>query len=340
MMKESGQRKQIKIKFTKDFISTLSDPAWAATFANAKVSGLAAESFTRAILSKYDIKLGKVVNVTPQKYENLPGFKGTRVDIEVETDDNELILIEIQIRYDKSLPQRNWLTTAHIISDSIPAGTETRDYAHRMPKIIVINICCHNIRDDRENGDIIQAVQLRYGAPPHEVADDQYCDIFIQLPQFLTKLESTGGEPDWNDDFESWLYVIWKSHELGITPREVVAMHTQLQELANRDVGFEQYCVRYNRVASDNKARREYAMWLDETIRQQSIVDSAVEDAVIPLLEQLGALEQERGKLHSVVADKDAKLAERDTKLAERDAKLAEREAEIARLKALLGRDK
>ncbi|MDR3295022.1 MAG: Rpn family recombination-promoting nuclease/putative transposase [Clostridiales Family XIII bacterium] len=281
MMKPIKRRKQMKVSFDKDFISALSDPAWSALFADVKVAGLAAESLTRAVVSKFGLGFGKVVRVTPQKYENIPGLKGSRVDVEAESGDNELAVYELQILYDRALPQRNLLAASHRISGSIPAGTDTSEYPVMMPRITVINICCYNIRDDCENADVIQPVQMRFGTPPHDVADDQYSVFYVQMPQFIA------GEPDLADGFDCWMFTIWKSHELRKKPQEVVDMHLELKEFAARDGGFAQFCGRFDRIAADEGARKEYIMWLDESIRQRSIVDSAVEDAVAPLLEQL-----------------------------------------------------
>ncbi|MDR3294472.1 MAG: PD-(D/E)XK nuclease family transposase [Clostridiales Family XIII bacterium] len=309
---EAKWRRQMKVSFDKDFISTLSDPAWSALFANVKVAGLAAESLTRAVVSKFGLGFGKVVRVTPQKYEkSIPGLKGSRVDVEAESADNELAVYELQILYDRALPRRNLLAAAHRISGSMPEGTDTSGYPAMMPKITVINICCYNVRDDGENAGAIQPVQLRFGAPPHGVADDRYAVFYVQLPQFLAK------EPDLADAFDCWMYMIWKSHELRKKPQEVVDMHTELKEFAARDGGFAQFCRRFDRVAADEDARKAYIMWLDESIRQRSIVDSAVEEAVAPLLEQL--------------SEKDAQLSEKDGQLSEKDARIAELEARLSR---------
>ncbi|MDR3295697.1 MAG: Rpn family recombination-promoting nuclease/putative transposase [Clostridiales Family XIII bacterium] len=199
--KPAMRRKQMKVSFDRDFISTLSDPAWSALFADAEVAGLAAESLTRAVVSKFGLDFGKVVRVTPQKYAgSVPGMKASRVDVEAVSADNEVAIYELQVLYDRALPRRNLLAAAHRISGSIPEGTDPGEYHAVMPKITVINICCYNIRDDGENAGVIQPVQLRFGAPPHGVADDQYAVFYVQLPQFLAN------GPDLSDGFGCWMY--------------------------------------------------------------------------------------------------------------------------------------
>jgi chromosome segregation ATPase len=185
---------------------------------------------------------------------------------------------------------------------------------------------------------------MRFGTPPHEVADDQYSVFYVQIPQFLAK------EPDLTDDFDCWIFTIWKSHELRKKPQEVVEMYSKLKEFSTRDVGFAQFCSRFDRVAADDGARKEYIMWLDESIRQRSIVDSAVEDAVTPLLgqlsekdsllsEQAGQLSEQAGLLSEqagLLSEKDSQLSEKDSQLSEKDSQLSEQAARIAELEAKL----
>jgi hypothetical protein len=65
-------------------------------------------------------------------------------------------------------------------------------------------------------------------------------------------------------------------------------------------------------------------MWLDESIRQRSIVDSAVEEAVAPLLDRLS---EQAGQL----SEKDARLSEKDSQLSEQAGRIAALEARLSR---------
>ncbi|MDR3295698.1 MAG: hypothetical protein LBT26_07730 [Clostridiales Family XIII bacterium] len=89
-------------------------------------------------------------------------------------------------------------------------------------------------------------------------------------------------------------------------------MHTELKEFAARDGGFAQFCRRFDRVAADEDARKAYIMWLDESIRQRSIVDSAVEEAVAPLLDRL--------------SEKDSQLSEQAARIAALEARLSQKQ--------------
>jgi hypothetical protein len=62
---------------------------------NVQSAGLAAASWIGAILAKDGVIIGKVIYVTPQRYYKTPNERGCRVDIEVITDKNERIIVEV-----------------------------------------------------------------------------------------------------------------------------------------------------------------------------------------------------------------------------------------------------
>ena len=69
--------------------------------------------------------------------------------------------------------------------------------------------------------------------------------------------------------------------------QEVVAITPELQAFATRDVGFRQFCDRYEIVSADPETRREYAMWFDEALREEGMLDWARQegrDEVMPRL--------------------------------------------------------
>jgi hypothetical protein len=113
-------------------------------------------------------------------------------------------------------------------------------------------------------------------------------------------------------------------------------MYPELKEFAVRDVGFAQFCSRFDRVAADEGARKEYIMWLDESIRQRSIVDSAVEDAVTPLLGQLSEKDSLISEKDGLLSEQAGQLSEKDSLLSEKDSQLSEHAARIAELEAKL----
>jgi hypothetical protein len=61
----------------------------------------------------------------------------------------------------------------------------------------------------------------------------------------------------------------------NLTIEEVIAMTPKLQEFAKRDAGFSQFGDRYAYALGDPEVRKEYAMWVNELMREQGRIDSA-----------------------------------------------------------------
>jgi hypothetical protein len=103
------ERNALEVNFSKTVSSPLADPTWNYAFANLEISGHAAQSLTKAVINDLIHLSGDVIRVTPQSYSKIPGLKGSKVDIEFQTADNELICCEMQVHYDKWLSTRNWV---------------------------------------------------------------------------------------------------------------------------------------------------------------------------------------------------------------------------------------
>ena len=64
------------------------------------------------------------------------------------------------------------------------------------------------------------------------------------------------------------------------TVQEVVAMTPELQAFAERDPGFRQFNNRYETVSADPETRREYAMWFEEALRQEGMLEWARQEGM------------------------------------------------------------
>ena len=57
-------------------------------------------------------------------------------------------------------------------------------------------------------------------------------------------------------------------------------MTPELTLFAERNAGFQQYCEQYNRAASSPEIQEEYYRWINEQMRQQGMIQGAVDKAV------------------------------------------------------------
>jgi len=78
---------------------------------------------------------------------------------------------------------------------------------------------------------------------------------------------------NFDDDLYCWCYALYTAHLEKKTVREVVLMTPGLQAFAEKDAGFRQFNDRYETVSADPETRREYAMWFDEALRTEGMLD-------------------------------------------------------------------
>ena len=251
-------------------LSPLADPVVNAIFANAEVSGLAAESFIRAVFESDDNKLnGKVISVIPQNSFSDPHNRGCRVDVYVETDKNEKIIFEINIYPDKTIIQRDFLAVSHIFKSSSVKGDTAIQMAAKMPRTVFINVLTDNIRDD--NPDIVQPVKVMFTKEPVRLAMPQFSIYNIQLPQ----VEKT--EPDFNNGLYCWCYTLYKAHKENKSIQEVLNMTPDLLFYGEHEPGYAQFCERYDLVASDPATQHEYFLWYMNRLREEGRRITAIE---------------------------------------------------------------
>ena len=255
-------------------LSPLADPVVSAIFANAQVSGLAAESFIRAILESDDDESngklnGKIISVTPQSSFSDPINRGCRVDVFVETDSNERIIIEINIYPDRTIIHRDFLAASHIFRSSSVKGDTAAQMATRMPRTVFINVLTDNIRAD--NSDIVQPVRVVFTKAPVRTAMPKFCIYNIQLPQ----VQET--KPDFSSGLYCWCYTLYTAHKENKSIQEVLQMTPELASYAEREPGYFQFCQRYGLVAADPDTRHEYFLWYMNRLREEGRRITAIE---------------------------------------------------------------
>ena len=154
-----------------------------------------------------------------------------------------------------------------------------------MPKVIYINLLGYILR--KTNTDMVQPFKVMYTKPPSEVAIPKFGGYNIQLPRLLEKKE-----PDFSSDLYCWCYTLYTAHLEKKTVQEVVALTPWLQAFADRDAGFRQFIDRYETVSADPETRREYAMWFDEALREEGMLDWARQEVRDEYEPKLASAEQ------------------------------------------------
>jgi hypothetical protein len=250
------------------FASPLHDTVISAVFTDAKSSGLAAEYLVKDVLGEYGKRFGKVVSVKTQDYHKLANFRGCRVDVVCKTDDNEFWLIEFQMYDDEYMFERNLVELSYKIIESTDSGTTPEEMAEAMPHIVVINFLDFSIRAD--NPDWLQPVHFVYDKEPRRVAYSKLDMFSIQLPVFAER------EPDFGNDGECWLYVMYQAHIKKITPQEVLKMDKRLERFSDTNPGFQQFQVRFREALADPELMTILRMEASERIRQAGMRKAAI----------------------------------------------------------------
>ncbi|MDR1135823.1 MAG: PD-(D/E)XK nuclease family transposase, partial [Clostridiales Family XIII bacterium] len=143
-------------------ISPLADPIVEAIFIDEVSAGLAAASLVDAVLKKDGVRIGQILKVTPQRSHKQPSERGCRVDVEITTDANERVLVEVQLYSDRYILQRNLFSASAIFAETSNPGDTSYELAKNMPRVISINLLNVNIRDVKENSEYLQPVKLQY----------------------------------------------------------------------------------------------------------------------------------------------------------------------------------
>ena len=104
---------------------------------------------------------------------------------------------------------------------------------------------CYNIRDS--NTEIVQPFKILYTKAPKEVAIPNFSGYNVQLPRILEM------NADFNNALYCWAYTLYTAHVEKKSVKEVVAMTQALQEYAERDIGYQQFCERYRLASADPK---------------------------------------------------------------------------------------
>jgi len=167
------------------------------------------------------------------------------VDVEVETDANELIIFEIQIFTDININVRNLFSSSHAFVSTSKKGYSPAEMAKNMSRTIHINLLNFTIRDN--NDELVQPFKILYTKPPTEVAIENFSGYDIQLPA-VEKMDQ-----DFSNPLYCWCYTLYTAHKEEKTIEEVIAVTPELKAFAQTDSGYNQFCEQYSLADADPK---------------------------------------------------------------------------------------
>jgi len=115
-----------------------------------------------------------------------------------------------------------------------------------------------------------------------------------------------------------WAYTLYTAHTENKTVQEVIAVTPALQEYAEKDAGYQQFCERYQFVSSDPKTRKEYMLWFNDRMREEGekewLIQTAQKDGAIVIARNfliIGRPVEEIAKATGLTIDEVSKIKEK-----------------------------
>ena len=243
-----------------DIVPTpLSDPVLMAIFQDVDVSGLAMGSLVNATLEDSgDKPIGRILSVTPQSLHPTTGERGYRIDVEAISDDEKIVILEVQLSPFMSTVDRNLLYAEQPLASKARRGETLKEVTEMMPQVIIINILAKAVR---KLGGFHQVVELTYREPPYERATDKFEVHNLELDKFRKLNQEKPTKP-----LHLWLTALCRAQDAKTTMAEVVKMDTQLQTFYDIDKGFAQFVNRHSTVVAMPDVRKAYRRWEYEQI--------------------------------------------------------------------------
>ncbi|MDR1395227.1 MAG: Rpn family recombination-promoting nuclease/putative transposase, partial [Deltaproteobacteria bacterium] len=224
--------------------SPLADPIVCKMFQNETVCRQAMKFIANAVIknNKYRTfeEIKEIIKVTPQRlYSNYgPDGRSYRVDVEAETSDDDLILMEVQLGTFKSMTDRILLYSASQSGSQARRSEELKDVIKQMKRVLSINILDYAIRPSPH--DFHQVSAFFYAEEPLELASDKLQIHHLQLELFR-KIE-----PDFSNPLHVLLTSVDRAHTQKFHLKDVVFMDKNLKHLYDSDSGFAEFVDRFD----------------------------------------------------------------------------------------------
>jgi predicted transposase/invertase (TIGR01784 family) len=240
--------------------------------------------------------IGEFEITNPEMPPEAIGDKFCRLDVNM-TVDGQRIDLEIQVRDEHDFPERTLFYWAREYSSSLGEGGAYID----LPRVVIISIVAFSLFDCEEYHSEFLPIE----ATRHTLLTDRMSLQYYELPK-LPKTVSA------ENALQLWLKLFDASTD------------EELQQIEETEAPIMKQAISaYRSVTATEEFRTLERMRSDARHNEASALANARQEA----------RQEEREKLQSIIADKNAALADRDAALADRDAHIAE-------LEALLGKNK
>ncbi|GHV07431.1 hypothetical protein FACS1894217_08280 [Clostridia bacterium] len=235
----------------------LADPVISMIFKNEDVSGLAMLELVNAVLADSgDKPISQIINVTPQPFYPDAQSRSYRVDVTAKTDDNELIILEVQLSSLLVTNERALIYSEQSLADNALKGDTWKDIDKSMPRVVFINLLDFDMRKNGRN--FHQVAELTYREEPRELASERFGIHNLELKKYR-KIQ-----PDFSNSLHCWLTAICRSQDTNKSLKEVVDMEAALRDYAAVNPGFSQFVDRYELASADNETRKMFRKWEHE----------------------------------------------------------------------------
>jgi hypothetical protein len=248
----------------------LSDPVVSEIFRNAEVSGLAMRELINAVLTDSgDRPIREVISVVPQEFHPDAQARSYRVDVTARTQDNEVVIFEVQLSTLLVTNERSLLYAEQTIGENAAKGDKWKNVVAYMPRVLVLNFLNFDLRKDGQN--FHQVAELVYREGPRELASDRFAIHNIELKKFRKT------EPDLAKPLHCWLRAVCKAQDDKKSLKEVVGMDAELRSFAANNPGFAQFVDRYEFASSNRTTRAAYRKW--EALRNLDLLERQRQNA-------------------------------------------------------------
>ncbi|WP_161485674.1 Rpn family recombination-promoting nuclease/putative transposase [Gracilibacillus timonensis] len=277
------------------------------------------KEITRSFLNGFLLKSGKgpIQSLTfknveiSREYEN---DKAARLDLLIETANNEKINVEIQFANQYNMVKRTLYYWARIYEQPL---TKAQEYDVLQP-VLTINIMNFNLFEDvPDYHTVYQLLERRMHIPLTDLIE---CH-FVEMPKLIKAWEEKALDPK-EDPLTRWLLL------LGSVDKRRNKFHEdifqELEELAMNDQTLQDAMDNWNELSQTEEQRLRYEArlknLLDEQSRQRSMERKA---------EQIRQREEQIKQREKKVVQREDRIEQREDKIVQKEDRIEQREDKI-----------